>query len=364
MHEQSRTNKTARQKQPYNHSSGLKAFLQRQYELADKRGEPIDCTMSSFPSDFNETDAMFLEFVEDLYNPVGGTAQLFMTPIPRRHAQSRLLEFERYVHTNGRISMSIAFNMEKPILPHVVRFSQALGMCVRKTFPVCYLRFVEHQMLSTFKEFRGDCHRTFVSQAAEDAHNQIMELQSQPTLEGSEPLSRDEICEIVLGRRSSYSKGLCWGPKLKNLVRPPPCRHLHLSVAPISRPFFKPQTCGCVSHITHGDASPVVASVISRSRCIESATVQQRHRRHLLCWSSPSTDRQQAQPESTRQQPPEPRVRVAPPTSRKSRAELHKLSRVWSLPEPNRTRVLSRADQPAPSSSRAANRFLPSSRAS
>ncbi|TYK11142.1 CACTA en-spm transposon protein [Cucumis melo var. makuwa] len=69
---------------------------------------------------------------------------------------------------------------------------QAIGVCVRKTFPVRYLkwadvdkkyieavkgnlqqffvldfndqamnRFVEHQMLTTFKEFQTDCHRHF-----------------------------------------------------------------------------------------------------------------------------------------------------------------------------------------------------------
>ncbi|TYK11246.1 CACTA en-spm transposon protein [Cucumis melo var. makuwa] len=48
----------------------------------------------------------------------------------------------------------------------------------------------------------------FVSQAVEDAH-------SQPTPEGSQPLSGDEICETMLGRRSDYSKCLGWGPKSK-----------------------------------------------------------------------------------------------------------------------------------------------------
>ncbi|KAA0032412.1 CACTA en-spm transposon protein [Cucumis melo var. makuwa] len=42
MNEQSRTNKAARQKQPYNHSSESKSFLQRQYELAERRGQPVD----------------------------------------------------------------------------------------------------------------------------------------------------------------------------------------------------------------------------------------------------------------------------------------------------------------------------------
>ncbi|KAA0042951.1 CACTA en-spm transposon protein [Cucumis melo var. makuwa] len=49
----------------------------------------------------------------------------------------------------------------------------------------------------------------FVLQAAADAH-------SQPTLKGSQPLSRDEICEIDFGRQPSYSKGLGWGPKPKS----------------------------------------------------------------------------------------------------------------------------------------------------
>ncbi|KAA0047665.1 zinc finger protein ZPR1-like protein [Cucumis melo var. makuwa] len=45
--------------------------------------------------------------------------------------------------------------------------------------------------------------------------NHMLELQSQPTLEGSQPLSRDEICDQVLGRRPGYSKGFGWGPKPK-----------------------------------------------------------------------------------------------------------------------------------------------------
>ncbi|KAA0041316.1 CACTA en-spm transposon protein [Cucumis melo var. makuwa] len=247
-----------------------------------------------------------------------GSSSQQTTPTPRRRAQSRLLELERHVAINGRIPMTIAPGAEKPISPHAVRFSQAIGVCVRKTFSVRCLkwtdvgreyievvkgdlqrlfvldfndqamnRFVEHRMLTTFKEFRADCHRhfkkysdpeearanppnaleqsrtnkaarqkqpynhssgsksflqrqyelderrgqsvdrvelfqethvragTFVSQAAEDAHNQMLELQSQPTPEGSQPLSEDEICDQVLGRRPGYSKGFGWGPKPK-----------------------------------------------------------------------------------------------------------------------------------------------------
>ncbi|KAA0065334.1 CACTA en-spm transposon protein [Cucumis melo var. makuwa] len=46
--------------------------------------------------------------------------------------------------------------------------------------------------------------------------NQMLKLQSQPTLKGSQPLSMDEICETFLGRRSSYSKGLNAGPSPKS----------------------------------------------------------------------------------------------------------------------------------------------------
>lgn len=44
----------------------------------------------------------------------------------------------------------------------------------------------------------------------------MLELLLVPTLEGSQPLSGDEICETVLGRRPGYSKGLDWGPKPKS----------------------------------------------------------------------------------------------------------------------------------------------------
>ncbi|KAA0067874.1 NBS-LRR type resistance protein [Cucumis melo var. makuwa] len=47
--------------------------------------------------------------------------------------------------------------------------------------------------------------------------NQMLELQSQPTLEGSQPPTRNEICEAVSGRRPGYSKGLGWSPRPKSL---------------------------------------------------------------------------------------------------------------------------------------------------
>ena len=39
----------------------------------------------------------------------------------------------------------------------------------------------------------------------------MLKLQSHPTPKGSQPLSRNEICETVLGRQPGYSKDLGWG---------------------------------------------------------------------------------------------------------------------------------------------------------
>ncbi|TYK15306.1 CACTA en-spm transposon protein [Cucumis melo var. makuwa] len=81
--------------------------------------------MSFFPSDFDETDAMFLKFSEALDNPVGrsssvsdnlGTSQPSTTPTPRR---------------------------QKPISPYVVRISQVISVCMRKTFSVRYLKWAD-----------------------------------------------------------------------------------------------------------------------------------------------------------------------------------------------------------------------------
>ncbi|KAA0060501.1 CACTA en-spm transposon protein [Cucumis melo var. makuwa] len=130
-----------------------------------------------------ETDDMFLQFEDDFDNIAGGSSSMGdnkarsssqqTTPTPRRLAQSRLLKLELHVATNGRIPMMIAPRAEKPISLHVVRFSQAIGICVRKTFPVRCLKWADVareyievvmgdlQVLTTFKEFRADCHRHF-----------------------------------------------------------------------------------------------------------------------------------------------------------------------------------------------------------
>ncbi|KAA0060587.1 CACTA en-spm transposon protein [Cucumis melo var. makuwa] len=84
-------------------------------------------TISSFLSDFDETDALFLKF-GDKFNNAGGSSlvgdnsayETQPSLTPRRCQQSRLLELERYVHKNGKISITIAPGVEKPISSHTV----------------------------------------------------------------------------------------------------------------------------------------------------------------------------------------------------------------------------------------------------
>ncbi|KAA0062829.1 CACTA en-spm transposon protein [Cucumis melo var. makuwa] len=138
----------------------------------------------------------------------------------RRRAQSRLLKLERDIHANGRIPMSIALG-ELTLEENTSRSSRAI-------YKYCFFvldfndqamnRFVEHQMLTCFKEFRDNCYRhfkkcepvdyvelfkqthirdgTFVSQATEDAHNQMLELHFQPPLGGPVDV---EWCSGLLG---------------------------------------------------------------------------------------------------------------------------------------------------------------------
>ncbi|KAA0050386.1 CACTA en-spm transposon protein [Cucumis melo var. makuwa] len=194
----------------------------------------------SYPrNNFMEKDAMFLEFEDDLDNIGGGSSsvgdntvrsssQQLATPTPRGRAQSRLLELERHVVINGRIPMTIAPRAEKPISPHVVRFSQAIGVCVQKIFFVHYLKwanvgreyierlfvldfndqamnkFVEHQMLTTFKEFRVDYHRHFKK------YNDPEEARTNPPTHWSNHrrtrlLDRSSLTIIVAGPSHFYN---------------------------------------------------------------------------------------------------------------------------------------------------------------
>ncbi|KAA0053678.1 CACTA en-spm transposon protein [Cucumis melo var. makuwa] len=123
-------------------------------------------------------DDMFLEFEDDLDNIVGESSLVGDNTVSTLGVRAPRCN-------KWRISMTIAPGAEKPIFPHAVRFSQTISVCVRKTFSVRCLkwtdvgreyierlfvldfndqamnRFVENQMLTTFKEFWADCHRHF-----------------------------------------------------------------------------------------------------------------------------------------------------------------------------------------------------------
>uniref|UniRef100_A0A9I9EBJ5 CACTA en-spm transposon protein n=1 Tax=Cucumis melo TaxID=3656 RepID=A0A9I9EBJ5_CUCME len=77
---------------------------------------------SSYPrNNFMETDAIFLEFEDDLYNIAGGSSSVDDNT-------------KCHVAINERISMAITHGAEKPISLHAVRFNQAIGVCVRRHF--------------------------------------------------------------------------------------------------------------------------------------------------------------------------------------------------------------------------------------
>ncbi|KAA0049610.1 CACTA en-spm transposon protein [Cucumis melo var. makuwa] len=138
----------------------------------------------SFPSDFDEIDVMFLKFVEDLDNPVGGslsvgknsgTAQPFVTTTIRTRAQSRLLELEHYVCANRMILMSIALGVEKPILQHVVSFNQAIGVCARKIFPVHCLKWADVGR-EYIEVVEGDLQHFFMLYFKDQAMNRLQRM--------------------------------------------------------------------------------------------------------------------------------------------------------------------------------------------
>ncbi|KAA0059529.1 uncharacterized protein E6C27_scaffold518G00410 [Cucumis melo var. makuwa] len=64
-------------------------------------------------------------------------------------------------------------------------------------------------------------HASYTLTSSERVVLQVPEIKSNAgtpvpaIVEGSQPLSKDEMCDQVLGRRPDYSKGLGWGPKPK-----------------------------------------------------------------------------------------------------------------------------------------------------
>ncbi|KAA0065669.1 (R)-mandelonitrile lyase 1-like [Cucumis melo var. makuwa] len=91
----------------------------------------------SFPSDFDETYAFFY-FGVDAFNNAGGTSSMDDMSVVRQ--QCKNLELERYVQQNRKIPISIALGQDKPLLPHFVRFNCTIGVLMRETFSVRFLK--------------------------------------------------------------------------------------------------------------------------------------------------------------------------------------------------------------------------------
>ncbi|KAA0066009.1 CACTA en-spm transposon protein [Cucumis melo var. makuwa] len=109
----------------------------------------------------------------------------------------RNLELDRYVAQNGKIPISIDQGQDnsgaKSFLQGKHELAEQRGHPINRVelFMETYARSGQ-----------------FVLPAVADAHNQMLKHQSQPTPKGSQPLSKDEICETILDRRPSYSNGL------------------------------------------------------------------------------------------------------------------------------------------------------------
>ncbi|KAA0025728.1 cytochrome P450 CYP82D47-like [Cucumis melo var. makuwa] len=111
-----------------------------------------------------------------------------------------------------------------------------MTLCASLTLNLQWLKLIVHHItddfmydgtmssfLSDFKKtdalflkFDDELNNVGGSSLMDNNSDQMLELQSQPILEDSQPLSRDEICEKVLSRQPGYSKGLGWGPKPKS----------------------------------------------------------------------------------------------------------------------------------------------------
>ncbi|TYK23718.1 CACTA en-spm transposon protein [Cucumis melo var. makuwa] len=157
------------------------------------------CTMS-FTNGFNETDALFY-FATDMFNNAGGTS-----------------------------SMSDTSGVDKPISPHVVRFSNTIGVLTQDTFSVRFIKwaYVTSDYIEVVKgNLRHELTENEVNQSTmwsclekhtlgvANLFRKLPQMRITPVstyLEDSQPLSKDKICEAVLGRRSDYSKGLGWVP--------------------------------------------------------------------------------------------------------------------------------------------------------
>ncbi|TYK29014.1 CACTA en-spm transposon protein [Cucumis melo var. makuwa] len=138
-------------------------------------------------------------------------------------------------YTMERIPMSISPSAKMPILPHTVRFDQAIGVCVRKTVLVCFLRwvdvgreyiecffmldsndqamnrFIQHQMLTSLKEFKGNCHRHFKKYSdleethANPPHILVGCMEDWSNHGRTRLLDKSSLTTIVVGRSHFYN---------------------------------------------------------------------------------------------------------------------------------------------------------------
>ncbi|KAA0047493.1 cytochrome P450 CYP82D47-like [Cucumis melo var. makuwa] len=165
-------------------------------------------TMSSFLSSFDEIDAMFLEFVEDLNNTMEG-----WTDIGREYIEfikGDLQSSETTITSTSKSTVPLLVErMEDWHFLNEHNMSHALQSSNHGQ-----TRLLDRSNLTIIAAGRSRFYNDSTSSLSNE--NQRLELQSQPTLESSQPLLRDKICEMVLDRRLGYSKGLGWGPKPKS----------------------------------------------------------------------------------------------------------------------------------------------------
>ncbi|KAA0052301.1 CACTA en-spm transposon protein [Cucumis melo var. makuwa] len=94
------------------------------------------CTMSSFSIDFEETDVIFLEFHEDLNTAEGSSM-----------GDDNLVCCLRWDDVGREYIEVVKGDLQRFFMLHFNDHAMNI--------------FVEHQMLTCFKEFMGDCHRYF-----------------------------------------------------------------------------------------------------------------------------------------------------------------------------------------------------------
>ncbi|KAA0056293.1 CACTA en-spm transposon protein [Cucumis melo var. makuwa] len=110
---------------------------------------------------------------QELDNPIGGSSSMDDTSGESNngiHFNLGLFELFSTLGvgalrcSHGRIPMMIASSVEKSIFPHVVRFSEAIGVCVQKTFSIHCLKWadVDREWIKVGKgDLQGDCHKDF-----------------------------------------------------------------------------------------------------------------------------------------------------------------------------------------------------------